>query len=221
MMGTMAVGRILWCLRIAIASFVTLLAGGSARAAEGIGAPSTNLALVYAAAREAVRQAVEASPLVGNESAIQVAMEGTGSENWLLESALVETLTERGWIVHDTEASNAGVTWKMSCRPTEIGTHYRHADMPSSDDDGGLRREITVRAHFSLERVADGEVVWMGEHTGVASTRLSSHALSIVESQSYPFTQADPPGRAWGKYAEPALVSGVVTGLLLLFFTNR
>ena len=103
---------------------------------------------------------------------------GVGNEKWLLESALIEVLTERGWIVYDAKASNAEVAWQMSCRPAEVTTRYVRADASSPDGRGDLDREIAVRAHFTVERGTDGEVVWAGEHTGATTTRLSRNAVS-------------------------------------------
>ena len=84
-----------------------------------------------------------------------------------------------------------------------------------------LKRTATVRVFATLTETATGQVVWTGESERSAADEFGTDDASRVEYGNYLFVQPEPPSSGWGKYVEPVFVTGIVVGLIYLFFSNQ
>jgi hypothetical protein len=81
------------------------------------------------------------------------------------------------------------------------------------------RASVSLIAH--LLRGEREEVVW-GGHGEVERLDVVPHGkLSLLEGSSFPFNQPTLETRGIGSLVEPALVTGIVVGLVYLFYTNQ
>jgi hypothetical protein len=66
-----------------------------------------------------------------------------------------------------------------------------------------------------------GAVVWTREAKRDYEDNFGHGELDRIEEGNFAFTRPALPGGGWGKYAEPVLVTGIVVGLIYLFFSNQ
>lgn len=83
-----------------------------------------------------------------------------------------------------------------------------------------IRRTAAVRVFATLTD-ADGQVMWTGEAERTHSDEFAKDDSARVESGTYAFVRPAVPSGGWGKYAEPVFVTGIVVGLIYLFFSNQ
>ncbi len=84
-----------------------------------------------------------------------------------------------------------------------------------------IRRRAGVRLLATLLNPATGSILWTGEQAREREDQFRAGDLSRVEAGTFSFVRPEMPGSGWGKYAEPVLVSGIVVGLVYLFFSNQ
>ncbi len=83
-----------------------------------------------------------------------------------------------------------------------------------------VKRRADVRIHATVTNGA-GEVLWVGEATREHSDEFDIDDAARVEQGVYQFARPAVPGGGWGKYAEPVFVTGIIVGLIYLFFSNQ
>jgi len=88
--------------------------------------------------------------------------------------------------------------------------------------------EITLTAPLGdfrllakLVEPANGHVVWMAEASKSYDDQFSHDDIDEVEAGLYAFTKPPRESRNWGRIVEPVVVSGIIVGLIYLFFSNQ
>jgi hypothetical protein len=84
-----------------------------------------------------------------------------------------------------------------------------------------VTRSAGVRVQVKLVNPRNGLVVWMGEASRSYNDRFPYGAIAEVEQGLYMFTKPPRHSRNWGKIIEPVVVSGIIVGLIYLFFSNQ
>lgn len=84
-----------------------------------------------------------------------------------------------------------------------------------------VKRSAGVRVLARLVDPADGLVVWTGEAAKSYDDHFSYGIIEDVEAGVYQFTKPPRDSRKWGKVVEPVVVSGIIVGLIYLFFSNQ
>lgn len=83
-----------------------------------------------------------------------------------------------------------------------------------------VKRRAEVRIHATVTN-GGGEVLWVGEATRERADEFDIDDSARVEQGVYQFARPVVPGGGWGKYAEPVFVTGIIVGLIYLFFSNQ
>jgi hypothetical protein len=88
---------------------------------------------------------------------------------------------------------------------------------------GGKRveRHAGVRIMTTLTDTVDGRVVWVGEASREQSDEIDYGEAARVEQGTYAFNKPVVPSSGWGHYVEPVFVTGIIVGLIYLFFSNQ
>lgn len=100
----------------------------------------------------------------------------------------------------------------------------RYVDSHRSFLIGGKRveRHASVRIITTLTDPADGgRVVWVGEAAREHNDEVDYDDAVRMEQGTYKFGQPVVPSGGWGRYAEPVFVTGIIVGLIYLFFSNQ
>lgn len=84
-----------------------------------------------------------------------------------------------------------------------------------------VQRRVSVSLVGSLLQGARENVVWVGDGSSERLDTVPAGKLALLEGSDFPFTQPTLQTRGLGKLVEPALVSGIVLGLVYLFYTNQ
>jgi hypothetical protein len=64
-------------------------------------------------------------------------------------------------------------------------------------------------------------VLWVGESSREYNDEFNHSDKGLVEEGNFSFTKPAVPPGGWGRYVEPVFVSGIVVGLVYLFFSNQ
>jgi hypothetical protein len=101
--------------------------------------------------------------------------------------------------------------------------NVRYVDSHRSWVVGGKRveRAAAVRINATLTDPADGRVVWVGEAARDSSDEIDYGKSMQIEQGNYAFNKPVVPSAGWGKYVEPVFVTGIIVGLIYLFFSNQ
>jgi hypothetical protein len=101
--------------------------------------------------------------------------------------------------------------------------NVRYVDSHRSWVIGGKRveRAAAVRINATLADPADGRVVWVGEAARDSSDEVDYGKAMQIEQGNYAFNKPVVPSAGWGKYVEPVFVTGIIVGLIYLFFSNQ
>jgi hypothetical protein len=88
---------------------------------------------------------------------------------------------------------------------------------------GGKRvdRRASVRIMTTISDPVDGRVVWVGEAARDQSDEIDYADAARVEQGTYQFNHPVAPSGGWGRIAEPVFVTGIIVGLIYLFFSNQ
>jgi hypothetical protein len=78
-----------------------------------------------------------------------------------------------------------------------------------------------VRINATLTDPADGRVVWVGEVARDTSDEIDYGKALQIEQGNYAFNKPVVPSAGWGLYVEPVFVTGIIVGLIYLFFSNQ
>ncbi|MBI5837232.1 MAG: hypothetical protein HZB25_08310 [Candidatus Eisenbacteria bacterium] len=85
---------------------------------------------------------------------------------------------------------------------------------------GEVDRLATVSLGLRL-MAPDGRLLWSGHGRGALSDRVPQARLGEVEDRLFSITPPSVPDKSLSRLLEPAIVVGLVTGLVFLFYTNR
>jgi len=160
-----------------------------------------------------------------------------GDERYeFISNILMKSLTTRGYRAHgpvvrspsDSSGSAAvsAAAWERSGLRLEfqaIDFSLRYPKIYRSFLIGGkeVKRSAGVRVLVKLVDPRDGLVVWMGEASRSNDDRFSYGMIEEVETGLYQFTKPPRESRKWGRIVEPVVVSGIIIGLIYLFFSNQ
>lgn len=88
---------------------------------------------------------------------------------------------------------------------------------------GGKRVErrtgVTILA--TVYDQATGSVVWVGQGTRETVDEFAHGDVDRIEEGTFEFARPGLPTSGWSKLVEPIFVSGIVVGLIYLFFSNQ
>ena len=187
---------------------------------------------------------------VADELVSSLPPDSTIREVWLVPSSrderydfignlLMESLSAKGYRAHipvppapagppDSTGSPAAST--VVAAPSGMRLEFeatdftlRYAKISRSHVFGGkeVKRSAGLRVQAKLVNPRDGLVVWMGEASRSYDDRFPYGMIAEVEEGLYMFTKPPRQSRNWGKIVEPVVVTGIIVGLIYLFFSNQ
>ena len=84
-----------------------------------------------------------------------------------------------------------------------------------------VQRRVSVSIFAQLLKGEREDVIWVGNGDVERLDVVPASKLPLLEGQAFPFTRPNLETRGLGGLVEPALVSGIVAGLIYLFYTNQ
>jgi len=163
------------------------------------------------------------APALGTR-AVMLKPAGTSEDYTFVGNVFREELTRMGVRVVDASApADTSATRPLTLQFQNVVFNLKYVDSHRSFVVGGKRvdRSAAVRILTTLTDPTDGRVVWVGEAQRDQSDEIDYGDAVRVEQGTYAFNKPVVPSGGWGKYVEPVFVTGIIVGLIYLFFSNQ
>jgi hypothetical protein len=200
------------------------------------GPVATNFDLMRDMATKVSEELVSGFPSGTANSQLRLAPVGRDEQYEFVGNMLTKSLTAKGYRAYATPSVNptdsTGSASALSARGGGsalrlefqlIDFSLRYTKIYRSFLIGGkkVKRHADVRILAKLVDPADGLVVWLGEASRSYDDHFSYGNIDEIETGLYEFTKPPRESRHWGKIVEPVVVSGIIVGLIYLFFSNQ
>jgi hypothetical protein len=204
------------------AAFAAVIGAVGVRAAEEA---ATNIDLMQQLTAQVIGELHgKFAPSLGAR-AVQLKPAGTSEDYGFVTNVFREELTKLGvttiepTAVIDTSAANVPLVLQYQ----NVVFDLKYTDSHRSFVVGGKRveRHAGVRIMTTLTDPVDGRVVWVGEASREQSDEIDYGEAARVEQGTYAFNKPVVPSSGWGHYVEPVFVTGIIVGLIYLFFSNQ
>ncbi len=197
---------------------------GPAKEANPAAVP-TNLGLLRLAVEEAIDEQCDRLPLY--EPKVLCLYPGSiAPGNWLVELALIQSLRRRDCriLLPDSSASTSHAICSdgqfLRYRVADLDLVYSASRRKHLFGPRMVERQVHLHLIFLLSK-KDGEVLWTGETQRTSGDWISAKELAAVQRESVPFISPRLKTDSWGHFAEPALLTAAVGGLIYLFYNSQ
>ena len=147
--------------------------------------------------------------------------------NWLVQSVLVEALTDRGHaILTGNIGSAAGEdeggspSYEISYRIVACETAYPRAWREWVVGSRKVERRTTVDIRFQLSD-ATKTILWAGSGQRDKRDIVPGGRVAELTTPGQAFTAPELQTGGWDRIIEPVVVAGIVGGLIYLFYTSK
>jgi hypothetical protein len=201
------------------AALVVALAGALFVPGAGLaGTRPTNYEMVRDTAREACDSL--AASLGAATAARSAGLRGAGasSGNFLVENTLSSALTAAGWTVSTRADTATGPVVEFDV--VDLGLSYPHSYRNAWLGEKRVVRE--ARARIFARLVGGSKVQWADQSEARRRDEVPASALpELEEKNAADYVKATLPPQRWNRLVEPVIVTGIIAGLILLFFSNQ
>jgi hypothetical protein len=145
---------------------------------------------------------------------------GSHAGGFLVENALSSALTEAGRAVRARPDSLRGPVLEFEV--VDLGVAYTRVHRRAWLGDKRIEREARARLFARLVDQDQDRIVWADQAEAKVHDEVRQAELGTLEEKSPPdYLKATLPAERWNKIVEPAVVTGIVVGLIVLFFSNQ
>ncbi len=203
--------------------FNTFPVSGSPGAGEKI---PTNYEIIEKISLEAIAELRANMPGLAGEKLIFLSKEkGAGSIDIIFKNAMIKTMTNAGMRVAEdlvtTKEGEKTADYRLSYQLIRLD--FKYPDIHRSYWVGSKQvdRLAEIGVFTQLTDLSTGDIIWVGETQKKYEDVISYSLLERVEDPQYDFTRPPRKELRWSKLVEPVVVTGIVTGLVYLFFSNQ
>jgi hypothetical protein len=232
-------GRMLTIGRVTVVLCLVAMWGSATTAARADDRVKSNLDVMREVTADVTGQLVENFPTDLSTRDIRLIALGRDDRYDFVAGMLTELLTAKGYRVYlpvaPAPADSSGNALKPATLtpPAEepglmlqfqlVDFNLRYTKVYRSFLVGGktVKRSAGLNVLAKLVESEGGLVVWMREASKTYDDQFPHRNLREVESGLYQFAKPAPDSRKWGKIVEPVVVSGIIVGLIYLFFSNQ
>ncbi len=175
----------------------------------------TNLGLAHAMAAEVAGASLDelAEGLAGR---FHAAAQSEHTGNGILLVALEQAARDRGLSVSDAQDQV-----RLEFQIMEMRIAYTSVDRVAFWTGKEVERRGSCVLTSRLVRSRDDEVLATTQQEVVMADRFDYDLLELLASDNYSFTSPELVERDWSKSTEPYVVTGMMVGLIYLFFSNQ
>lgn len=186
----------------------------------------TNFELVEKTAESAVDELLANMPVIPRGTAVELRKaRGIGEIDFVFENVLLKRMRETGYRVSietsEQENEQQGdpryrlsfQVIRMSLAYTRIGRRYWFGAKE-------VERFSEIGIFAQLADLDSGDIVWVGDAQKKRQDTIRYDQLRAVEEQ-YAFTKPNRDEMRWSRLVEPIIVTGIISGLVYLFFSNQ
>jgi len=192
----------------------------------------TNLDLVQKALSQAANKTLQFVPQERRYEILLQSAQNQGSD-WLIEGALAKLLTQSGYRVilkkGESSSKEGEEVWSGEMdtvivfyyRTINLGVIYQKIWQKGLWGKRYVDRAAQAKIHLSLRDSESGRVIAIGEVDGSAADTVPEEFLPLLEDNLISPTKLFIKESHFNRILEPLLVSGVVGGLIYLFYSSR
>ena len=187
----------------------------------------TNFEMLEKTAATAVEELLANMPAVQRGTAIELKKaRGVGEIDFVFENVLLMRMQETGFRVSIEKAEEAKEqrddpgyrlsfqVIRMSLAYTRIGRRYWFGAKE-------VERLTEIGIFAQLVDLDSGDIVWVGDAQKKHQDTIRYGQLRAVEEEQYAFTRPERDELRWSRLVEPIIVTGIISGLVYLFFSNQ
>jgi len=192
---------------------------GVAGAVPAVGAP-TNYVLVRDTARAACDQLADAAGKQSTVRSVTLQAKGTAAGNFLVENTLAAAMTAAGWRVTTRPDSSSGMV--LEYEVVDLGLSYTHSYRNAWLGEKRVAREARARVFARLVDQGANKVLWADQAESRQSDEVAAKELPALEEKNpADYVKATLPPQRWNRLVEPVVVTAIIAGLIILFFSNQ
>jgi hypothetical protein len=210
---------------LCLALLITTFPAGSSP--QGTGENTiTNYRILEKIAGEALDELALNMPSIAKETVILIRKEGGigAGIDQVFENELVRKMTGAGLRIADrTNGADQAENSEYIFSYQIISYYVKYPDIGRSYWVGAkeVERLAEVAVFVKLLDSSTGEIVWVGETQKKYEDRIAYSLLERVEDPDHDFTIPVRDEIKWSRFIEPVIVTGIVVGLVYLFFSNQ
>jgi hypothetical protein len=155
---------------------------------------------------------------------------GGGEYNQILDNIFTSVLSSKGAKVYSLPRGPQAALADSTARQTSLLLEYQplefnlvYEKVYRSHLIGGKRvkRRADMRVLAKLISSPGAEVMWIGEAEAASLDQFAMGEIGRIEIGTFQFVKPEKPSSGWGKLVEPVFVSGIIIGMIYLFFSNQ
>ena len=199
-----------------LSAAAAILVSGNARAQD----PPTNYELVRSVAHAASSTLVTGlAPLVG-DSVVAIRGVGNASGTFLVENSFSKALTDAGFQVRTAADTTIGRVIEFEV--ADLGLAYTRVHRNAFFGRKRVEREARARLFARLVDQTRGRILWADQAESRHTDEIEASRLPELEDKNpADYLTATVPPERWNKLVEPVVVTGIIAGLIILFFSNQ
>jgi hypothetical protein len=185
----------------------------------------TNSGLLRLTVEEAIEGVCDRLPLL-EPKVLCLSPESDAPGNWMVEHALIQSLHRRSFriLIPDTSGGLSNTTCEdeaiLRYRLMDLNLLYPSVQRKHLFGPRFVARQARLNVLLRLDG-SEGEVLWTEEVRGTREDWIPAKMLAAVEQEPISFISPQLKADGWNRFAEPALLSAVVGGLIYLFYATQ
>jgi hypothetical protein len=187
----------------------------------------TNFDIVDQISSEAISELLQNMPsLSANDMIILNKEKGVGEIDFVFENALHRLMEDADIDLmaanpSELDTAAAGADYRLSFQLIQLELAYTKIHRPYWFGAKQVTREAEAAVFAKLIDLRSGDVVWVGDTDKKYKDTIAHSMLGTVEDEQYEFTKPPRKEVRWSRIVEPIIVTGIVVGLVYLFFSNQ
>ncbi|MCK4236251.1 MAG: hypothetical protein KAX38_03970, partial [Candidatus Krumholzibacteria bacterium] len=187
----------------------------------------TNFELFDRVCSEAIDELLSNMPSVPESGLVLLdKARGIGEADFVFENVLLKRMRSAGFRVATEVAVGADSTasppeYRFSYQIIRLSLEYPKISRRYWLGAKEVQRSAEIGLFVQLVDLGSSDTIWVGDTEKNYNDVIAYSLLGTVESEQYGFTKPPRNELRWRKLLEPIVVTGIVTGLVFLFFSNQ
>ena len=187
----------------------------------------TNFELLEQVCAEATDELIENMPAIPEGSFILLfKARGVGKIEFVFENVLLKKMTDAGFRVttkspSDKDEGTEKPDYEFSYQIIRFTLKYPEISRNYWIGAKEVERLSEIGIFSQLIELSSGDIIWVGETQKKYEDTIAYSLLDRVEDPQHDFTKPPRKQLQLSRLVEPIIVTGIVTGLVYLFFSNQ
>ena len=186
----------------------------------------TNYAIIEKISLEAIEELKANMPRLASGKLIFLNKgKGAGSIDIVFKNVLIKNMTEAGLRIADklvvTDDGKQAADFELNYQLIRLRVKYPRIHRCYWVGSKSVDRSAEIGVFSQLIDLSSGDIIWVGETQKQYEDVITYSLLERVEDPEHDFTRPPRKEIRWAKFIEPVVVTGIVTGLVYLFFSNQ